>query len=296
MDREHVHLVLGSRQNTHRQLLSFYFLLFTFRSRPRGSTLLLSLLILGGFVATSFTIGTVVIRQLRDVRAIDQSILASYAAETAIEDLLYRVRKEGQFDNFATVGTMANGTTWERTVQTAVDERVVFLDKDEPVQLDLFPVTGEQLDIGVRSLRINALGAISGGWLEVMWVPWLDSGAWADSFGRTLRGPTELANPDGIVVDLTQHPTGGTSIAYRVRLRALESPLGLVRIRAASDTQGNTLVPFPAGIRATAVGESHGSRFASQVEFPARLPLAPAFDYVLFSTCDIVKGGTATCS
>lgn len=266
----------------------------------RASTLLLALLVMAGFLATALTLGTVVITQLRSVRAVDSATLASYAAESAIEDILFRVRREHMLEGFAPAGELPNGTSWTRTVVDEVPERFVHLRKDATAQLDLFPTTGAITeDIGVRSLVLTAIDRATGlpgteqAWLEATWVPWLASGGWAESFGRALRSPSELAADT--VVDLTQHPTGEPAYAYRVRFTALNADLGTVRVRASSDTDGDPIVPFPSGIRVVAVGEASGNRSALLAEFPARIPLSPTFDYVLFSQCDIVKGSTPSC-
>lgn len=298
-----------SRHTVHASLTTASFIVhrssFLTRASARGSTLLLALLVLGGFIATSFTVATIVVTQLRGVRAVDQSIVASYAAESGIEDVLYRVRREGQVEGLNGTATLPNETTWTRTVTTSAEERLLFLRRDDSAQLDIFPVSGDLgADIGVRSLLIAALDRMGvpaddttnpllSSWLEVTWFPWLASGQWAESAGRVLRSPSDLAAETR--VDLTQHPTGEEPFAYRVRLRALESDLGTVRVRAARDATGIEIVPFPSGIRATSVGQSGPIRAALQVEFPARLPLAPAFDYVLFSECDIVKGSNVAC-
>ncbi|MFH1430228.1 MAG: hypothetical protein ABIG71_01730 [Candidatus Uhrbacteria bacterium] len=265
-----------------------------------GATLLLALLILGGFVTTAVSLSGIVLAQLRNVRAIDQSTVALYAAESGIEDILYRVRKEEQYEGLDGEGTLENNSAWTRDVAEEVGERTMFLNQDIAEQVDIFPISGDFGEsVEVKSLLIDALDRRIGGlpgsehaWLEVTWVPWLQTGEWADSIGRALRGPTDLENP--VVVDLWQHPSGETPFAYRVRLRALEADLGYVRIRASSDQIGSeeNLVSFPSSIKAISIGRYGGSRYALQVEFPARLPLAPAFDYVLFSACDIVKGGS----
>ncbi|MDO8462876.1 MAG: hypothetical protein Q7S96_01190 [bacterium] len=270
--------------------------------RP-GSTLLLALLVLAGFMATSFAIGSVVVNRVRAVRQVDQAIVASYAAETGVEDLLYRVRREQQLDGLDGTATLDNGASWERTVAETVDDRFLFLTEDASRQMDIFPMSGTfdatQSTELVRSLVVTpidimAAGVPSSAWLEVTWVPWLRTGAWAESIGRLLLSPSDLASGD-VVVNLLQHPVGEEPVGYRVRFLARSDDVGTVRVRAATDVLGETLTAFPSGIQATVRGTFAGTRHALRVEFPARLPLASTFDYVLFSECDIVKGGTVSC-
>ncbi|MDO8425627.1 MAG: hypothetical protein Q7T01_03905 [bacterium] len=270
---------------------------------PRGSTLLLALLVLAGFVATSFAVSAVIVNRVRGVRQTDQAIVASYAAETGIEDILYRVRRERQLVNLDGAGSLPGGAAWERRVVENVDDRYLYLAQDIPQQLDIFPASGA-FDAAadapiVRALRVAPVDLVAGAasdaaWLEVTWVPWLRSGEWATSIGRSLLSPSDFAGGEAII-NLLQHPVGEEPVGYRIRFLARSAALGTVRVRAASDTLGNDLIAFPAGIRANVTGTFAGTRHAVRVEFPAALPLASTFDYVLFSECDIVKGGTSSC-
>lgn len=257
-----------------------------------GATLLLALIILGGIVATSLTVGTVVVTRLRGVRAIDQSVLASYAAESGVEELLYEVRKEGKRASLDASRTLENGATWTSTVESTTRELFVTLEESSVEQLDLLPITGTITSVGVRTLLITPEASSADAWLEVTWVPWLESGS-SPAVGRVLFSPEELSGRK--TVDLQSAPTGGTPIAYRIRFRGLGGRVGTLAIRAASDIEGKNEVDFPSRIRATVVGVMGGARYATRAEFLPWSPVAPVFDYVLFSECDIVKGGTINC-
>jgi len=262
-------------------------------SQRRGSTLLLALIILGGLVATSFTVGTIVVTRLRGVKAIDDSVLASYAAESAVEDLLYAIRKREQRTGLDASGTLPNGAAWERTVEATTQELFLDLTADDAQQLDLFDPSGDLTPVSVRTLLLTAASPSPDAWLEVSWVPWLDGGTWSPAIGRVLFSPAELQSQK--TVDLTSPQFGGTPVAYRVRFRSIGGNVGRVRMTAASDADGRTAVAFPSRIRATVVGAMGNARYATRVELPSSFPLAPVFDFVLFSECDIVKGGTINC-
>ncbi|MDP3771046.1 MAG: hypothetical protein Q8R16_01980 [bacterium] len=265
------------------------------RRDRRGATLLLALIILGGIVATSLTVGTVVITRLRSVKMIDDSILASYAAESGVEELLHALRKEGRRTDLNGTGVLANGATWERTVDTTMRELFLVLEQDATEQLDLTATSGALEVVDVRTLLITATAPAEDAWLEVTWLPWLNTGSWAPTLGRVLFSPSELASQSQKIVDLRSQPMDGDPIAYRVRLRSIGASVGSVRIRAASDALGTNEVAFPSRIRATVVGTVGATRYAARVEFPAWSSVTPVFDYVLFSECDIVKGGVVDC-
>lgn len=260
----------------------------------RGSTLLLALIILSGLVATSLTVGTIVVTRLRGVKAIDDSVLASYAAESAVEDLLYEVRKRERRTDLDASGRLPNGATWKRTVEAPAQELFLDLVGDDTQQLDLLNPSGDLTTaVDVDKLLITASAPSSDAWLEVSWVPWIRGiDAWSPVSGRTLFSSVELQEGQK-TIELTAPPFGGTPVAYRVRLRSFSGSVGRVRITA-RDVNGDTAT-FPSRIRAKVVGTMGSAQYATRVEFPTSFPLAPVFDYVLFSECDIVKGGTITC-
>jgi hypothetical protein len=156
----------------------------------------------------------------------------------------------------------------------------------------IFDPSGDLTPVNVRTLLLTAPAPSSDAWLEVTWVPWLESGAWPPTIGRVLLAPSKLKGRKTVVQPL---PTGGTPVAYRVRFRGLGGRVGTLSVRAASDLDGKNEVDFPSRIRATVVGAMGSARYATRVELPSSFPLAPVFDFVLFSECDIVKGGAITC-
>lgn len=277
-----------------KRVFRFAFSVLRLQRRRPAATLLLALIILGGIVATSLTVGTVVVTRLRSVKMIDDSVLASYAAESGVEDLLHALRKEGRRADLSGEGTLSNLATWRRTVETTTRELFLVLEPDATEQLDLIVASGALEAVAVRTLLITATAPAEGAWLEVTWLPWLDTGSWAPVLGRALFSPSELAGQSQKMVDLRSQSMDGDPLAYRVRLRSLNGRVGSVRIRAASDDLG-TEVEFPSRIRATVIGTVGASRYAAQVEIPAWSAATPVFDYVLFSECDIVKGGTIRC-
>lgn len=266
---------------------------FMIPQQRRGATLLLALIILGGIVATSLTVGTVVVNRLRAVRAVDQSILASYAAESGVEELLYVVRKEGKRAALDANATLGNGATWARSVESTTRELFVTLEENGVEQIDLLPVTGAIASVDIAALLLTAQTPATDAWLEVTWVPWLSDGQWSQRVGRVLYSPEDLKSRK--TVKLRSVPTGGEPIAYRIRFRALGGRVGTVSVRASSDEDGRNEVDFPSRIRATVTGTMGGARYATRAEFLPWSPVAPVFDYVLFSECDIVKGGQITC-
>lgn len=257
-----------------------------------GSTLLLALLVLGSLLATSVAVGTIVTSALRGGKRADNVALASYASESAVEEFLFDVRRRDRVPSSAS-GALPNGATWERTVETTVPELTLTLTRDRVEQLDLFDAAGTLAETNIRFLEIVPIGTPDpAAWLEVTWVPWIgERQEWAPAVARPAIGPSEL-RPEGVTVDLGALPAGvdgGRPSAYRVRFRALHADVGTVRVRAMDGSRA--AVALPARIRAVVHGTVGGAQYATVVELPPRQPLAPVFDYVLFSECDIVKGG-----
>jgi hypothetical protein len=187
-------------------------------------------------------------------------------------------------------------------VTTTVPELTLTLTREVIEQLDLFGSSGVLGETGIRFLEIVPIGTPDPrAWLEVSWVPWLgDRQTWAPAVVHPAIGPSDFGS-DGVVLDLSALPVGaggGQPVAYRVRFRALHADIGPVRVRAlrVREFDGkDPSVPFPSRIRAVVRGTFGTASSATIVEFPPRTPLAPVFDYVLFSECDIVKGDHAAC-
>ena len=109
-----------------------------------GSILVMSILILSGILGVGISISTIVLNQLRQAKNLDFSIMAYYAADSATEDALYKIRKLGKnakdLNESYTTGVFANGAQWERAVASTTPFTGL-LRKNRPVILNLYDST-----------------------------------------------------------------------------------------------------------------------------------------------------------
>ncbi|MFH1098523.1 MAG: hypothetical protein V1723_01180 [Candidatus Uhrbacteria bacterium] len=293
-------------QNAKLLLRTFFLVLCSsFCGKRRGSTLLLAILILGGLVATATITGAIVIRGLRAAADIDRALIAAYAAESGVERFLYAVRQEGKISeeelksSGVLAGELKNGARWEPTaLRASVDDLVFSIPQDDVEQIDLFSLSGTFDDVGVNELRVSRVSAeerTEDAWLEVSWSPWLSADEWVPPPERRLIGPSELNEPNSLIVIPLHRSFVDRSFSIaplRVRFRALHGDLPPLRVWGVR-TDG-TVAPLPTRLHVTVRGIMGNATSALAVELPPRAPLTPVFDFVLFSECDIVKGGTDT--
>ncbi len=65
-----------------------------FKTQERGSVFIMTLIITSGILVIGIEISTLLISSIRNARALDAGIAARYAAESALENGLYQIRKE----------------------------------------------------------------------------------------------------------------------------------------------------------------------------------------------------------
>jgi hypothetical protein len=259
----------------------------------RGSTLLLAIIVLSAMFAIGTGFSYLVLDRLRDAQRVDQLSMAVYAAESGVEEFLYQQRHDSGETELSRQRDLTNGASWALMQQQSLDEGVYSIQKDGSEQIDLFPINTGSGPINISALRFHSLASDPGAWLEITWIPWFASGEWSPVSERSIVSPSDLTS--GVLVPLLVRQIVTRPTGYRVRLRAIGGNLNDVRVRATADVQGAISVPMPTRQRAVIVGQMGNASYAMAVEFPERPALAPIFDFVLFSECDIVKGEEVQC-
>ena len=144
-----------------------------------GSLLLMSILILSSIITAASTMGTITLQNLRLGIAVDNGLVALYAAESGVEDALYEIRKnETAAAALLANGTLANNASWARTITTTT----MSLGKTVPIngswEINLYePDTSlSPLSNPIKSLRLSWAGSGSE-WAEVKITPWTTAGS-----------------------------------------------------------------------------------------------------------------------
>ena len=274
------------------------------RHERSGTVLLLALLILSTVVIMSSGLSSLILSSLQQTRAIDSSIVAYYAAESAAEQALHAIRKGPDLgsDWAATLTTadpqaLGNGATWTRLVASSERTIEATIAQDAFVEVALYDPDNENQSLTDKIARVevrwtfdedcsaSVCPGLTAAVLE--WSP--GTATWTGRTSETRRflgvadvrtgiALIELADPDSL---------------HKLRLRAEYGKLKNVEIQAfASD---DTPVPLPGRVRIDAWGRYGDTQQHLTVRLPRRTPLSGLYDFAVFSECSIVKGYPISC-
>lgn len=242
----------------------------------------MSSILLGGMA-----VGSLVLREIRAARNADASQVAYYAAESGNERALYEIRKLGISPRaLAAEADFENGASYRRDIVQEAAPIFTAIAQDGVYELVLYDPAAVPPSGGVAELVIDwEADCGTASVLEITSLTFEPGVGWTPSITK-FRYPN-----DGPVSYFLSDPAQN---AARVRLRAERCDATNVRIDALD--AGGAPVPFPDRVAIVSTGEYHGTRQASQVIAPTVTSLSGIFDFVLFSECEIAKGGAApTC-
>ena len=249
---------------------------------PRGNVLLLALFAMSSILLGGMAASTLVLREIRASRSADASQIAYYAAESGNERALYEIRKLGVSPRELNAeASLENGASYHREIIQEPAPIFTNIPKDGIYELVLYDPTASSPSGGVTQLVIDwdaACGAASV--MEITSVAFDPAVGWTPSITKF-----RYAN-DGPVTYTLSNPG---SNAARVRLKTERCDAVNVRIDALDAS--NQPVAFPDRVAIVSTGEYAGTRQASQIVAPTVTSLSGLFDFVLFSECEIVKGG-----
>lgn len=280
------------------------------QKRQSGNVLLLALLVMAGIMTASLAIGAIVLNEIRQARNVDFLIVAYYAAESGVEQALYKFRKEeavincpaGECDanGFCTLGdrescirsdgVLGNQAAWERTVDNKELQIYGKIKKDDSFQVDLYDPDGASA-AGTESVKIEwtpqCISPATSN-IEVSYIAGDPTTGWSAASEKRFKY-SALVSPvinNGFV----------STKSYRVRIKALYCDISnLVFTAWANDNAAVPQVQIPARIVLNSRGKYSTLRQAIKMTMPRRSPMSGLYDYVLFSECSLVKGEEATC-
>jgi hypothetical protein len=282
-----------------------------------GNVLLLALLVMAGIMTAALGIGAIILNEIRQARDIDFSTVAYYAAESGVEQALYKIRKEDALlgcptgacdvNGYCSSGdscagdivngvssfrnTLDNQSSWSRIITDKEGQIYGKIDKDNSMQVDLYDPEGTAA-AGVESIKIEwtpqcaAPGDVS--MIEVSYIGWDPAVGWSAATEQKFK---YSAPESPAVINVFSNTK-----SYRVRIKALYCDVSNVRVTAwGSENAGNPPISIPARIILTSTGQYGTLRQAVKMIMPRKSPMSGLYDYVLFSECSLVKGEAATC-
>lgn len=267
--------------------------------KQNGTVILLALLVMTGMITIGLATATLVLNEIQQSSQLDKSMVAFYAAESAVEKGIYQVRKQ-EFVTGEEEKILPNNASYLMITDDAEDYLVTNLLKDQTLQLDLYiPGSLLPLDSPVKSLGFS-WSDDPGSWLEVRWVAWTTLGVLNPEVTGAERGKKIPPGDDQIInLDVNDY-------LYKVRITARYADVSNLEIVAYDQVNPNPTdcgtpgpgsdcqTPIPGRIKIKGLGEypnnsPSAAKQAILVTLPQISPLSGLYDYVIFSEDPVVK-------
>ncbi len=276
-------------------------------SSRRGSTLLMALLIMTTMLAVGLSVGQIIFLEINLVKNNNETIVATYAAESALEQGAYRVRVYA--DTLPVLSgskVLSNNASWTRTAVSTVGSLVLRpLPKDLTRGFDFYqpdsPSSGDPLLVCYNShpgagcreaVRITVASCDGSEWIELGYQSF-DPASLALGTFKKIRYPCPAGTNQIIYNNDPQ-----TALAYRLYVRYVQgnsASLSRVDVTACTNdncTGGGNVVSLPGFVDITALGSFRGSTRTMDLVMPRLSPVTGIFDYGIFSECSITKDPT----
>jgi hypothetical protein len=253
----------------------------------RGNVLLFALMIMSSVVISVSGLTSIIISALQQARAIDDAIVAHYAAESGIEEAVYRHRRDGIMPTSVTTPQLlTNQAAWTRSVTPS--EPVLYagtVPQDSFVEIALYDP--DQSTTATNIARVDATWTDSCGDCTIVEASMVD---WDATGGAVVWNPNPAVHKfNGGMASLS----AAAGKLYRLRLIARNADLQNVQVRAYDS--GGAALDVPGRVRIESSGKFGKVQQVLTVTMPRQTPLSGLYDYVIFSECSLVKGGPITC-
>lgn len=275
----------------------------------QGNVLLLALLVMAGIMTAGLAIGAIIINEIRAAKNVDFASLAYYAAESGVEQALYKFRKEDAVIECPTGecgingfcangescirsnGILENQSSWTRTVTNKEWQIYSKIKKDETLQVDLYDPDNVTAAVGIESIKIEWTPQCvppASSMIEVSYIAWNPSVGWGEESEKRFKY-SAIASP------VINNGFSSTK-AYRLRIKAFYCDISNLIVTAWANNDANApQVQIPARIILNSIGNFSNLRQAIKMTMPRKSPMSGLYDYVLFSECSLVKGEEPTC-
>ncbi len=265
-------------------------------NNKKGQVILVALLIMAVVLVVALAIGTLMLRELRMAGNIDRSITAYFAAESGLEEELWKARKNPPMDAIPYgEGLAIEGARWDLTKSEAPEEefveKVLVRDKSEQIYLKYDPSDPENINRFMFEMWSSPTA-----WLEYKVISWPTY----DSTGKIPLDPSEVITKEGLwgtsdVPNICINLNEGTRPIYYYdhvfRFKPLYADVSYT-LKGYSDTSctpANEVGIKGGKLEITSTGTYSATKRSLSIVFYPKPPLHGIFDYVLFSDESIVK-------
>jgi len=282
----------------------------------RGSALLISIIVTSSLLIVGVEVSMFVVSTIRQARSIDQTLQATYAAESGVESALHQIRKEGPFvslrSDIQTSSSLYTATasdpSWTFKKDTTIDPFAFsatidkltksYIGEQEGVDIHLYATTDAGFSIVTSSMATmvvewkDAQCAAPGDIpvIEVTAVSWPISGTIVQWNPLIVSIQKNFSSPatgiKTVTVPLSSLIPAGDRLGEKgltLRVKPFYCSLRGVTISFPDSTDASKLVPTPNYYRIAPVGIYGGIRKQITVLVTQKAGTAGIFDFVLFS-------------
>jgi hypothetical protein len=272
----------------------------------RASTLLFALLVMSTILIAAVSIGQIAMIEIQLVKANNETVVATYSAESALEQGAWRVRNTSDtlaaltasknFTNGASYSRVASSTEGSLILRPLALGQTRGFDFYDPDKSEGPNYSGKRESV---KIYIDACDADHSDWIELGYQS-VDTNLWnlgtftkvryhcPDDFtGNTTNGWTKYNNA----------PVADGVTAYRLYIRYVQgttSALHLVTVTGCTADNGGGTCSLPGRVDITATGTYRSATRLMDLTMPRVSPITGIFDYGAFSECQIIKDPTGT--
>jgi hypothetical protein len=272
--------------------------------RSRATTLLFALLVMETVLVAAYSVSQIVLIEMILVKTNNETVIATYAAESALEQGAYRVRNtSATLSALSASLTLPNNGSWSRVASSTIGSLVLrplpmgltrgfdFYQPDPPPAGDPFLACyNAHPSAGCReSVKINIDSCDAGGdWIELGYQS-IDPTTWTLGIFKTVRYLCTGSNWQ----QTNNDPQA--ALAYRLYIRYVQgtsASLSRVTVTGCQNDNGGGNCSLPGRVDITATGSYRGSTRLMDLTVPRLSPISGIFDYGVFSECSIDKDPT----
>jgi hypothetical protein len=255
-----------------------------------GSTLLLSLLVMSTILVVAVSLSQLIAIEAALTRSNNETVVATYAAESALEQGAYRVRNTSDTTaNLTGSSVLGNQASWTRSASNNIGALILRqLPKNLSRGFDFFD-SDTPAAAGKESVKITIDSCDGTEWIELGYQQFNPT---TFTFGNFQKfryncpaGSNSVIYNNGIMA----------ASAYRLYVRYVQGTpdkLNRVTVVGCAADDGGVPCNLPGVVDITAIGSYRGSTRIMDLVMPRLSPVSGIFNYGVFSECQIIKDPT----
>ena len=260
----------------------------------KASTLLFALLVMSTIMVAAYSIGQIILIEMILIRTNNETVVATYAAESALEQGAYRVRNTSDtLPALAASNTLPNNGSWSRVASSTEGSLVLRpLSMGLTKGFDFYDPDNAGGDYSGKreSVKINIDSCDGDGsdWIELGYQS-VNTATWTLGNFKEVRYNCTGNNQ----VIYNNDPQA--ALAYRLYIRYVKgtsASLSRVMVTGCTLDGGAGNCSLPGRVDITATGKFRGATRIMDLTMPRTSPITGIFDYGVFSECSIIKDPT----